>query len=159
MGRSGKPLGDGVTWVPEGTPQPSDDNVPESVRNSVESPRVSTAVRKSMSAMKEQLLEEVEVTEEQHPPVVINLSTVKPPEEARPGRHSDIDTDSSFLTNAALMRASSMVQDDSYLREMSAKLESPQPSPLQSPGPVLEISLRDPQFFHDSLSPSQPSQL
>ena len=158
MGKSGKPLGDGVTWMPEATPQQSDDNVAESVRNSVESPRVSTAVRKSMSAMKEQLLEDsVEIAEEQHPAVVINLSAVKPPQENRPGRHSDIDTDSSFLTNAALIRASSMVQDDSYLREMSAKLESPQPSPLQSPGPVLEISLTDPQFFHDALHPPQPS--
>ena len=160
MSNSGKPLGDGVTWAPEATPHPSDDFVQDSVRNSVESPRVSTAVRKSMSAMKEQLLDvSAEATEEQNPTtsVIVNLSTLKPPEEHRPGRHSDVDTDSSFLTNAALMQATAVAQDDSILREMSAKLESPQPSPLQSPGGVLEISLTDPQFFKDSLRPSQPS--
>ena len=148
VGKSGKPLGDGVSWLQTTLSPVLDDYVPDSVRNSVESPRPSTAVRHTMSAIKDQASEvQAENTEEQNhsSQIVVNLKVEK-------GRPSDVETDSSFLTSVALVRGSSMQPDDSYLREMSAKLESPGPSPMISPDGILEISLRDPHLFRRELS-------
>lgn len=142
-GKSGKPLGDGVSWVTEKM-QPQgqvEDEGADSARHTVESPRPSPPIhsrRRMPSPVKDSDLSPEHTEEQNHSSVLlVNLSNkpARGEDSTKPGRHSDVDTDSSFLTNH---HPKSVQPDDSYMREVTGKQEA---------AAVLEISLRDEAMF------------
>ena len=140
-GKSGKPVGDGVTWVDGRSSFHSEENHPpiEDDINTVESPRISPPMHRSVPINVQ--LPELINTEG------VSVRAGQKQEEGK-GRHSDVETDSSMLTNAVLMKGASITQEDSCLREMSSKLDSP----LQSPSSVFDVSLKDPAVFQSPTS-------
>jgi len=141
-GKSGKPLGDGVTWMADKMHSQvhAEDEGADSAHHTVETPRPSPPVHSHrLAPVKESSDISPEHTEEQNHSSVMLVNLANQPhrgeESTKLGRHSDIDTDSSFLTNH---HAKSVQPDDSYMKEMTGKQEA---------GAVLEISLRDEGVF------------